>query len=108
MDGDGGVGLLGAARAFEAGAEARNHLNGEVTFWTRTIGDLVVPTGRIVASDPFASVEARPFARGVPRAATPCLCVGTVCRKRRRVHCRRDATLARRAAGALGACRLGE
>lgn len=53
------------APAFEPGAQARDHLGGEVTFWTRTAGDLVVPSGRIVACDPFEYADAPAFAREV-------------------------------------------
>ncbi|HEY1388898.1 MAG TPA: DUF4241 domain-containing protein [Ktedonobacterales bacterium] len=59
------LGLPGAARAFEPGAEAQDRRYGAVTFWTRSVGDLIAPTGRIVACDPFECVDAPAFAHKV-------------------------------------------
>jgi uncharacterized protein DUF4241 len=66
-------GLPGAVRAFEPGAEARDRQGGEVTFWTRSVGDLIAPTGLIVACDPFESADASAFAREVPPGQYPVL-----------------------------------
>jgi hypothetical protein len=66
-------GLPGAARAFEPGAQAWDRQDGDVTFWTRTVGDLIAPTGRIVASDPFECADAPAFAREVPPGRYPVL-----------------------------------
>jgi len=60
------VGLPGAVQAFEPGAQARDRQGGDVTYWTRAVGDLIAPTGRIVACDPFACADAPAFAREVP------------------------------------------
>ena len=65
MNNQGMLGLPGAVRAFEPGAEARNRLRGRVTFWTRSVGDLIAPTGRLVACDPFACADAPAFAHAV-------------------------------------------
>lgn len=67
------MGLPGAVQAFEPGAQAREWQGGDVIFWTRPIGDLIVPTGRIAACDPCACAEARVFARKVPLGTYPVL-----------------------------------
>jgi hypothetical protein len=66
MNDQGMLGLPGAVRAFEPGAEARDRRRDRVTFWTRLVGDLIAPTGRIVACDPFACANAPAFAHEVP------------------------------------------
>jgi len=62
MSDTGMVGLPGAVQAFEPGAQARDRQGGDVTFWTRAVGDLIAPTGRIVACDPFTCADAPAFA----------------------------------------------
>jgi hypothetical protein len=71
MNDQGMLELPGAARAFEPGVEARDGQGGAVTFWTRAVGDLIAPTGRIVACDPFACADAPAFARAVPPGQYP-------------------------------------
>lgn len=61
------------AKAFKPGAQARDRHQGDVTFWTRSVGDLIVPTGRIVACDPFSCVDAPAFVREVPPGTYPVL-----------------------------------
>jgi hypothetical protein len=63
----------GIARAFEPGAQARSGQVGDVTFWTRTVGNVSAPTGRIVACDPFACSDAPAFASEVPPGTYPVL-----------------------------------
>src|SRR5215467_10864035 len=48
------------------GAQAWDRQGGDVTFQRRTVGDLIAPTGRSVASDPFKCADAPAFAREVP------------------------------------------
>jgi Protein of unknown function (DUF4241) len=67
------MGLPGAVQAFEPGAEARDQRRGDVSFWTRSVGDLVATTGRIVACDPFECADAPAFAREVPPGRYPVL-----------------------------------
>lgn len=59
------------ANAFEPGARAVMPGGEEAVFWCRTIADLMVPSGRIVACDPFVYADAFPFARTVPPGRYP-------------------------------------
>jgi hypothetical protein len=62
--------LIGSA--FEAGARARVIADGEpVEFSTIAIGDLAVPSGRMVVCDPFACEPGIPFTRQVPTGRFP-------------------------------------
>jgi hypothetical protein len=58
------------SKLFEDGKVIRTE-QWEVTLRGRALCDLLVPTGRVVACDPFTSPDAEPFAREVPAGAYP-------------------------------------
>lgn len=60
-------------QAFVPGGRAHDQVFDDMTFWTRSAGDLIAPTGRIVACDPLYCIGAPAFAREVPPGRYPVL-----------------------------------
>lgn len=60
-----------AARAFEPGVSVTQPDGNRITLWSRTIADLVIPSYRIVACDPFECTLATPFAYRVTPGRYP-------------------------------------
>ncbi len=60
-------------QAFVPGGRAHDQVFGDMTFWTRSAGDLIAPTGRIVACDPLYCIGAPAFVREVPPGRYPVL-----------------------------------
>ncbi|HEX8037237.1 MAG TPA: DUF4241 domain-containing protein [Ktedonobacterales bacterium] len=60
-------------QAFVPGARAHDQVFGDMTFWARSAGDLIAPTGRIVACDPLYCIGAPAFVREVPPGRYPVL-----------------------------------
>jgi hypothetical protein len=58
-------------KAFRDGERFRTSFLGEFRVERREIGQLVVPTGRIVACDPLVFPETRPFRKRVPAGRYP-------------------------------------
>jgi hypothetical protein len=58
------------SKLFEDGKVIRTE-QWEVTLRSRPLCDLLLPTGRVVACDPFTSPDAEPFAREVPPGSYP-------------------------------------
>jgi hypothetical protein len=59
------------ALAFANGRKVPNGDLGELTLFQHPIGDLILPTGRLVACDPFVMPDSLPFNFAVPTGSFP-------------------------------------
>jgi len=66
LDGVAGLDMFDFAAPFRAGFKSK-----EVSFYTVTMGELVLPTGRIVACDPLVGPDTHAFARTVVPGSYP-------------------------------------